>query len=126
MDGLGRKEKGNGSYSTTYSPMKERRKSTRSAIFSIAGTTRSCRQSLASGHLDMMCASSGTFVMLADVAEREFGVVSGWRGCCGLFRGHRGGGEAREPWRRKRVPTRMLIAAADRYRRVRRESTISA
>ena len=44
----------------TYVPMNESWKSALSAIFSIAGTTRSRRQSRASGHLDMTWASRGT------------------------------------------------------------------
>lgn len=44
----------------TYDPMKDNVKLTMSTTSSIAGTTRSPKQSLASGHLDIIWASRGT------------------------------------------------------------------
>ena len=46
--------------------MNDNLKSTRSSICSMAGTTRSLKQSLASGHFDIMWASRGTFVEVLD------------------------------------------------------------
>jgi len=54
-----------------YLPMYDSLKSTLSWIFSMAGTTRSCRQALASGHLDMMWASRGTFFVVALLLWRQ-------------------------------------------------------
>lgn len=51
---------------STHEPMYESRKSTLSSISCIAGTTNVRRQSRASGHLDMMCASNGTLAFLSD------------------------------------------------------------
>jgi hypothetical protein len=47
-------------------PMKLNRKSTLSLIFVMAGRTSSCRQALASGHLDMMCASRETVDLVSE------------------------------------------------------------
>lgn len=52
---------------STHEPIYESRKSTLSAISCIAGTTNVRRQSRASGHLDMMCASNGTLVVSFEV-----------------------------------------------------------
>ena len=59
----------------THVPMNDNLKSTRSSICSMAGTTRSIKQSLASGHFDIMCASRGTFIEALDfctVKSAEF------------------------------------------------------
>lgn len=83
LDGLVRSNAGpNG---CTYDPMKERVKLTLSTTSSIAGTTRSRKQSLASGHLDMMCASRWTRDRFAwRVVDVEEGLVvegnEGWPG----------------------------------------------
>ena len=50
-------------------PMYERRKLTMSTTCSIAGTTSSSRQVFASGHLDMICASSGTRPVSLDLTS---------------------------------------------------------
>ena len=55
-----RKERLAGAAWITYLPMKLSSKSTLSWNFSITGTMSSCKQAFASGHLDMMCASSDT------------------------------------------------------------------
>ena len=49
-------------------PMYESRKSTLSLICSIVGTTSICRQALASGHLDIICASSATFATFSSAS----------------------------------------------------------
>lgn len=54
----------NGCIVRTHLPMKLKLKLTLSLSFSMAGTTSSCRQAFASGHLDMMCASSETFCVV--------------------------------------------------------------
>lgn len=46
----------------TYLPIMLTLKSTLSDTFAMAGKTSFCRQSRASGHLDMMCTSTGTLV----------------------------------------------------------------
>ena len=71
----------------TYVLMKESRKSTLSTTFSMAGTTSWRKQSRASGHLDMMCASRGTRVAFlvgagvdlgGEVGRSGFEGVKGW------------------------------------------------
>ena len=56
-------------------PMYERRKLTMSTTCSIAGTTSSSRHIFASGHLDMICASSGTRPVRFDLASVDWVVI---------------------------------------------------
>lgn len=58
----------------SYRPMKLSLKSTLSETLDIVGSTSFLRQSRASGHLDMMCTSSGTFVSSSKCSWSSFHV----------------------------------------------------
>ena len=64
----------------TYVPMNESVKLTLSTTCCITGKTRSCRQSFASGHFDMMWASSGTsFSICAGCGRTESNILPFWQ-----------------------------------------------
>jgi hypothetical protein len=58
----------------TYLPIMLNRKSTLSDTLAMAGKTSFLRQSRASGHLDMMCTSTGTLVSASPCSSRQVNV----------------------------------------------------